>query len=206
MPSILKQAVVCVRVCAWDIYPPVCAFVLMLLSQANWAIPQFHPVFKVTWWCALLEQLESPHLYNYSAFICGAATTTRTKARIGAENTLPTVACHFHTLHTNTHLCPHMRMRSSAPPEPTQHSGTHSFFLSLLFLFGVDRIRARWGFANLSLRRCIEPVINYWIQRYLWDVQMPVQICLSHCAIMCVGSRGLSVPAPFILNNDFYIT
>lgn len=53
-----------------------------------------------------------------------------------------------------------------------------------------------------SLERS-EPVINYWLQWYLWDVQMPVLMC--HFAVMCVDGGSLSAPAPLILSQVCHV-
>lgn len=153
-------------------------------------------MFKVRAWCALLEQLESPppqhhhhhHFHNYSAFICAATSSAprKKKKKITYK-------------HKETHIQYIMfRYCIQAPTFTCICLYTH---VVPTFLFLGNSM---WGLRILqSLGRHIEPVINHWIQRYLWDV--PIQIRLCQCAVLCVGGCSLSAPAPFISKQLLYI-
>ena len=180
----------CAHVCAilcWRCYP-------RLIEQLG------AMVFKVTERRALLEPLETPHFHNYSAFICAADRATPRQIHIvQAQRGTYTEEHAVQIFYTSTHIHLHMWMLASTHMlYPLTFNKMLFFHYFFFFLFIWSRRKLCVLRILQSPGRRIEPVINYWIQRYLWDVQMPVQIRLCQCAVMCVGGCSLSVPAPSI--------
>lgn len=132
------------------------------------------------------------HFHNYSAFIC--AKCSQKKNHIQAQRDTYTLH-NVEILYTSTHI--HLLF-------PLHTCCTHLKCSFSFFLFFIWTRRKLYVLRILeSLGRHIEPIINYWIQRYLWDV--PIQICLCQCAVLCVGGCSLSAPAPFISKQLLYI-